>query len=152
MLKRSTTIGDLTFFWTANFFLHVAWENWQILFYRGMADARHAEAVWLCTRAAFGDANIALAAYTLAALAARNWRWPAAASRLALAVYLFVGIAITIVFEHLATKTWGRWQYSDMMPVLPVLGTGVLPLVQWILVPLISLALIRMKFRRHTSE
>jgi hypothetical protein len=37
-------------FWLANFLLHLAWENWQILFYEGMAEAPHAQAVWTCPR------------------------------------------------------------------------------------------------------
>jgi hypothetical protein len=147
-INKQILIGDLAFFWTANFFLHVAWENWQILFYSGMADARHADAVWLCTRAAFGDANIALLAYVLAALTIRSWRWPLSSSRLAPAAYIASGIAITVIIEHFATEVWNRWHYSDWMPVLPLLGTGVLPLLQWLLIPLLSLSLAKMKIRR----
>ena len=52
-----------------------------------------------------------------------------------LGVFIAVGIAITIVFEWHATEIAQRWTYADHMPVLPVLGTGMLPLLQWTLLP-----------------
>jgi len=133
----------LTSFWAANLFLHLAWENWQIIFYEGMAEARHADAVWVCSKAAFGDANIALVAYLVAAFGTRSRAWLVAPSNLGLALYFLTGLLITVVFEYLATEVWGRWSYSSRMPVVPVFGTGVLPLLQWLIIPLLSLATTR---------
>jgi hypothetical protein len=42
---------------------------------------------------------------------------------------------VTLVLEWLATEVLDRWSYSDAMPELPVLGTGLLPVLQWILLP-----------------
>jgi len=36
-----------------------------------------------------------------------------------------------------------RWTYSDLMPLVPPFGTGLLPLLQWIVVPLLVLSLTR---------
>jgi len=133
----------LTSFWAVNLFLHLAWENWQIIFYEGMAEARHADAVWVCSQAAFGDANIALVAYLVAALGTRTRAWLMAPSNLGLALYLLTGLLITVVFEYMATEVWHRWSYSSWMPVVPALGTGALPLLQWLTIPLLSLATTR---------
>lgn len=34
-----------------------------------------------------------------------------------------------------ATVIAERWTYAEHMPVLPVLGTGLLPLMQWLILP-----------------
>ena len=52
-----------------------------------------------------------------------------------MAGFVGLGILITIVFEFLAAKVWGRWSYSEMMPVIPLLKVGLLPLLQWVVLP-----------------
>jgi hypothetical protein len=130
-------------FWLVNFLLHLAWENWQILFYEGMAEAPHAQAVWTCTLASFGDANIAFVAYGAAALRARSWTWLNSPGKRPVTTYLLSGISITVVLEYLATEVWQRWAYSEWMPVVPVLGTGLAPILQWVVIPLLSLSATR---------
>lgn len=153
--KQSAQKGNcvilLMWFWTVNLFLHFAWENWQITFYEGMAEVPHGEAVWVCTKAAFGDANIATLAYVVAARAARSWRWLNSPSKRVLGLYLLTGISVTVVFEFMAAEVWGRWNYSTRMPVLP-LGTGALPLLQWVLIPLLSLATVKLIYRGHNCS
>ena len=126
--------------------LNLPWELVQVPFYAEMADARHWDAIRICTRAALGDGLILLVAYWAAAVAARDrwwfrhWKW------LELGTLLATGIVITVVLEHLATDsthpTWG-WRYSERMPVLPVVGIGLAPLAQWLLLPLLALWFVR---------
>lgn len=52
-----------------------------------------------------------------------------------MATLIGVGIAITAIFEFLATGILNRWQYSNLMPTLPIVGTGLTPLLQWLLLP-----------------
>jgi len=47
----------------------------QVPFFTGMMEASHGAVVWLCTRAAIGDANIALFAYGIAAAATKDGFW-----------------------------------------------------------------------------
>lgn len=49
---------------------------------------------------------------------------------------LVAGLAYTIFSEWLNTEVRGSWTYSDLMPRLPVNGTGLSPLAQWIVIPL----------------
>ena len=53
----------------------------------------------------------------------------------------------TIALEWLATNAWDRWQYAARMPTLPVLGTGLTPLLQWLVLPLLLLWLVRRQLR-----
>ncbi|GAA3977146.1 hypothetical protein [Allohahella marinimesophila] len=136
----------LALVWVSSFFLHFAWEMWQVVFYEGMATASHAAAIWICTKATFGDANIALAAYLAAALSVCSIDWVRTPTGTPLFFYLAAGLLITVLFEYLATEVLGRWEYNEQMPTLPLLGTGLLPLAQWIVVPLVSLYATRLMY------
>ncbi len=124
------------------FLLHFAWEILQAPFYAGMASARHWAAVLVCVRATGGDVVIAWTAYALAAVDARDPRWLRVPDlRRPLAVYLATGLLITIGLEWSNVYVRRQWAYSSHMPV--ILGIGLMPLLQWLLVPLFALWLVR---------
>lgn len=52
-----------------------------------------------------------------------------------------LGAAYTVFSEWLNVAVLQNWQYSPLMPVLRPLGTGLSPLLQWIVLPPICLAL-----------
>lgn len=145
-MNRPHWTVPLVLVWITSFFLHLTWEMWQVRFYEGMATANHAAAIWVCTKATFGDANIALFAYLTAALSVRSISWVRAPTVKSLFFYLAAGLLITVLFEYLATEVLGRWSYDELMPTLPLLGTGLLPLAQWIVVPLVSLYATRLMY------
>lgn len=136
-------IPIIVFVLLVNLFLHTAWEMWQIPFFKGMSEARHGDAVLACTQAAFGDALIALFAFVFSALTFRKMDWFLMPSKKPLFVYLSVGLIVTIIFEFLATEIWNRWAYNSRMPTLPFIGTGLTPLLQWIVIPLVSLVTVK---------
>lgn len=116
------------------FLLNYPWEFLQVPFFAGMATAPHWETVKLCTRATLGDAGIALVAYWAVALP-RSRGWILRATGGEVIAFAAVGVAITVAFEWLATEVLGRWDYADTMPTLPLLGTGLAPILQWIILP-----------------
>jgi len=125
------------------FLLNLAWEFWQVPFFRDMAALSHWEGIKLCSLATAGDALIAVAAFRLAARAGRGRDWFLAPARREMAVFLLTGVAATVLFEALATRVLDQWQYGAAMPVLPVLGTGVVPVVQWLVIPPLVLWFVR---------
>jgi hypothetical protein len=125
------------------FLLNLAWEVWQVPFFRGMADQPHWLGVKACTQATLGDAALALAAFWVTAMLARSRRWVLDPGKRDVAIFIGAGLVMTIVLESLATKVLGRWSYNDNMPRLPVLGTGLLPLIQWLVVPALVLWFVR---------
>jgi hypothetical protein len=125
------------------FLLNFVWEMWQVPFFRDIGDAPHWRGVIVCTQATFGDAAIALFAFTAVALFSRRRLWLLAPSRGQIAAFLAIGLALTVVFEALATGPLARWRYGDAMPTLPWLGTGALPLLQWLTLPPLVLWLAR---------
>lgn len=91
-------------------------------------------AVLHCT---LGDVLIAGITFGLSlALFGRAWPerrlWPVAMLTIVFAV------AYTVFSEWLNISVRGSWAYRDIMPTLPPFGTGLTPVLQWIVVPVIA--------------
>ena len=125
------------------FLLHFVWEMLQIPWYEGMPETSHGAGVWICTRATGGDVVILLTGFWMASLLAGGRDWFLYARRLPAVVMVTAGVLITIVLERLATGALERWTYADAMPVVPVAGIGLAPLLQWLLLPPLILWLAR---------
>lgn len=54
-------------------------------------------------------------------------------------VSVLAGVSYTIFSEWQNMSVHHFWTYSAYMPRLPIVGTGLLPILQWILVPAIAL-------------
>lgn len=111
---------------------------WQIPFFVAMPIEPHWVGVAACTQATFGDVAISLVEFwSVAALARSRW-WIIRSSPAQVVGFVAVGVVITIMLEALATGPWERWRYTPSMPsmpTLPITGTRILPLFQWILLP-----------------
>ena len=108
-----------------------------------MADQPHWLGVKACTLATFGDAAIALTAFWIAAIFARTRNWILLPRKQDLPIFVGVGVLATILSETLATGSLGRWAYTDAMPRVPIIGTGLLPLLQWLVIPPLVLWFVR---------
>ena len=126
-----------------SFLLHFVWEFLQVPTYAGMAEMAHWQGIKLCTSATIGDVGFALTAFWTACLVARTRYWMDNQAALPALVFLGVGIALTVGFEFYYTPVTQRWTYSDLMPLVPPFGTGLSPLLQWIVIPPLVLWLSR---------
>lgn len=126
-----------------SFCLHFVWEFLQVPTYAGMAEMNHWDGVKLCTSATIGDVGFALTAFWATALAARSRRWIVRPALWQTGLFVAVGIALTVGFEYYYTQISLRWTYSELMPLVPPFGTGLSPLVQWIVIPLLTANLAR---------
>lgn len=117
--------------------LNFPWEFLQVPLFEGMADAPHWDAIKACARASLGDVLIMLAAYWVVSAAAASRHWHIAPRRGHLALLVASGLVITVVIEWLALRgQWlGGWAYAAAMPIVPGLGVGLSPLMQWIVLP-----------------
>ena len=125
------------------FLLNFVWEMWQVPFFREIGDGTHLQGVIACTQATLGDTAIVLFAFWGVALFSRSRFWLLAPGPAQIAVFLAVGLGVTIVFEALAIGPLERWRYNGAMPTLPWLGTGLLPMLQWLALPPLVLWLAR---------
>ena len=125
------------------FLLNFVWELMQQPLFAGFDDFSYYETVLHCTVATFGDVVISLVAFAGACLITRSRMWIISMSKLGVATFLAIGLAITIVFELLATGPLNRWEYGDLMPTVPFTGVGAAPVAQWVVLPLLQLWFIR---------
>jgi L-cystine uptake protein TcyP (sodium:dicarboxylate symporter family) len=92
-----------------------------------------------------GDVLIALSTLTVALVAVGTMKWPAEGHERVMLATLALGVGYTIFSEWLNIVVRSSWAYSELMPVVPIVGIGLSPLLQWILVPTIALSLARRK-------
>jgi hypothetical protein len=118
------------------FGLNWLWEMFQMPAYIEMVERSWAESALPCASAALGDMAMTLAIYGLGCLAAGHWRWGVEKRwNIYLTGTLLGGLfATALEWKFLSS---GRWSYSERMPIVPILGVGLWPLVQlMLLVPL----------------
>jgi hypothetical protein len=58
-----------------------------------------------------------------------------------------LGIAYTLFSEWLNVTVSGNWAYTTAMPRLPFIGTGLAPLLEWVIVPTAALRIIGRRAR-----
>jgi hypothetical protein len=130
----------------ATFALHFTWEMLQAPAFMGFAGSTW-EGTLRCLVASGGDVLLASGAYLVTALTVRRLAWPVRPGWiLPSAMWIALGVLATFAFERWALAR-GRWVYEPEMPL--VFGIGLLPLLQWIVVPLVTLAVVR--WRRRDS-
>ena len=129
--------------------LNYPWEFIQAPLFEGMAERPHWQAVKACTQAALGDAVIMLAAYWGVAVLGRGRAWIAAPGWRDVLLFSSIGVGITVVIEWLALQgAWlAGWTYSALMPVIPGLGVGLVPVLQWVVLPPLVVALVARQLR-----
>jgi hypothetical protein len=129
------------------FLLSFPWEVLQSPFFQGMPTARHWDAVRICKLAALGDAGLMLLNFWVVAWAGGGRRWPLEPTVARVAGFTGLGLAATIFIEILATQVWHRWRYSALMPTIPVLEVGLIPLLMWGVLPPLVLWVVRRQLR-----
>jgi hypothetical protein len=101
------------------------------IWYEGGADKILFAAVH-CTG---GDVLIAGAALLASLLVLGDHRWPYGSYHTVATAAVLGGVGYTVYSEWLNTEIRGSWAYTDWMPQLPVVGTGLSPLAQWLIIP-----------------
>ena len=133
--------------------LSLPWEFGQMWLYAGASEMSHLQGIQICMAATLGDAVIMLIAFGIVAAVARSQDWVLAPKTSQVAGFVVVGLAISIAVEIVATRTDGAfsWRYTPAMPVTPLLGIGLAPLMMWLVVPLLVLWFVRRQIGRPTS-
>lgn len=132
---RVADVAELNIFVFAAL-LNFAWEFLHAPFYKGLATAPHWQATKSCAQAALGDAGITLIAYGLVATAVRSRQWILAPKPRTIMSFAGGSVVLNLALEKLATGRLERWAYADSMPIVPFVGIGLLPLLQWVLLSL----------------
>jgi hypothetical protein len=115
---------------------HLAWEIAQLPLYTIWYDYPPRSIAFAVVHCTGGDAVITSIALLGALLLFGNRRWPDERYIAVAAPAVLAGVAYTIFSEWHNTEVRNSWAYSNMMPTLPGLGTGLSPLLQWFVIPI----------------
>ncbi len=112
--------------------------------FEGMGDlsnySKFVEIHWI---ASFKDALIVFCLYFVVGILVRNIYWGRKLNNKRIAILLVLGALWAIGIEYNAVILNHRWAYADFMPLLPLLNVGLLPVVQMMVLPLLSIFLTR---------
>lgn len=82
-----------------------------------------------------GDVLIALAVLMAALTIVGSDDWPRRGYWRVATVATLLGLGYTVYSEWLNTAVRQSWAYTGAMPLVPPLGTGLSPLLQWLILP-----------------
>lgn len=119
------------------------WETLQLPLYtlwRSESAPSIARAVLHCTA---GDIAITSVAVVAALATVGNPRWPRERWAAVAIAVVAIGVSYAIWSEYQNTVIRGSWSYTEQMPILPWIGTGLAPLTQWIAVPVLAFIVAR---------
>lgn len=91
------------------------------------------------------DTLVILALYWLLALVYKKSDWIFDINKSDYLFAMFLGLMYALAIEIHATQT-GRWQYNELMPLIPILNIGITPLLQMAILPPLTFYLTYKKF------
>lgn len=118
---------------------HTLWEIGHLPLYTLWAEESLAKKSLYLFHCTIGDLMIAFFSLGLAVLIAGFRKWPIHRYLPVGILTLVFGMSYTVFSESLNVNVRGSWAYSDAMPLVPPFDTGLTPLLQWFIIPLISL-------------
>ncbi len=114
---------------------NLIWEFAQLPFYTIWQTGTHSEIVFAAVHCTGGDILIAMSCLIGSLFVLGNKNWPNDYFLGVAALTIVSGLSYAIFSEWLNTEVRGAWAYSDLMPIVPVIGTGLSPFLQWVVLP-----------------
>ena len=130
---------------------HLVWETTHVRLYTIWWTGTAREIVIAVVHCSGGDVLISTATLLIAAIMTWLCDWHLFGSRMVLITFA-VGIAYTVLSEWLNVAVLRSWSYSSAMPVLPWFGTGVSPLLQWLVIPAVAFVSVRLIAEPQTER
>lgn len=124
------------------FFLNFFWEVAHTYFYTLKESPFEAMLYgWLhCT---LGDVMITLGSFWLVSLLSRSRRWLFSLHKMNFLGFIAIGVIYTFFSEWANVWVFKSWDYNETMPMIPLTGIGLTPVLQWIVVPMVVIFLVR---------
>lgn len=116
---------------------NLIWETAQLPLYTIWASGNARELTFAVVHCTVGDALIATSSLVLALfIAGEAWPGSQAARHRVAALSVVFGVGYTAFSEWLNIVVRQSWAYSSLMPVVPIIDTGLSPIAQWIVIPM----------------
>jgi len=121
---------------------NLAWEFAHMPLYTIWQTASGGQIAYAAFHCWLGDLLIA-AACLGAVVLTTDRSWPIGSYLRTEIIASALGVASTIGLEWVNVDVLGNWAYAPSMPTLPILGTGLSPLFQWLILPPLAFVLAR---------
>lgn len=133
--------GLVTFGWYLALLLpaNLAWEAAQLPLYTIWVEASARAIAFAVLHCTVGDGMIGAFSLTVALVLLGARQWPARGAAGVAVVATAVGLGYTVFSEWLNVEIREAWTYAEAMPRLPLLGTGLAPVLQWLVLPPLAL-------------
>jgi|SRR3989344_1107660 len=115
--------------------LNFLWENLQAPLYAGYTG--FIQHLSICSMATLGDLTIILFMYIYSSLIFKDVLWFQNLSLKSVLSLLIIGVIVGVGIEKWALLT-DRWTYGYNMPIIPLLGVGLTPVLQMIILPILT--------------
>jgi hypothetical protein len=138
LLERAAWLSMLRRYFAFILPANITWEFTQLPLYTIWDQGSWRDIVFAALHCTAGDLLIAASALLVALIVFAGPRWPLKGYARVAAVAVIFAVAYTIFSEWLNTEIRGSWAYTIAMPKLPLIGTGIAPLMQWILIPTLA--------------
>lgn len=117
--------------------LNLIWEIAQMPLYTLWLTGSIPEISYAILHCTVGDMLIATVSVTGARVILRARNWPKDRFVSVAVVTMALALTYTVFSEWWNVEVRQAWAYRDVMPRLPGIGTGLSPLLQWLVVPLL---------------
>ena len=138
-IKYPTWLSCLRRYLLFVFVTNLVWESLQLPLYTLWTEGTFAEQAFAVVHCTGGDILVALTCLLTALVVLGDKAWPAQHFQRVGVLAITLGVAYTIFSEWLNLVVRKSWAYSPLMPVLPPFGTGLTPLLQWLIIPALGL-------------
>ena len=125
---------------------HLAWETAHVPLYTIWSEGTGQEIAFAVVHCTVGDLAIAASSLVASLILAGSSAWPRHSFARVAGAALVLGVIYTAYSERVNVAR-GAWAYADAMPVVPLLGIGLSPLLQWLGVPALAFAMVRRSIR-----
>ncbi len=125
---------------------HLAWETLQLPLYTIWSSAPRREIAFAVLHCTVGDIMIATSALITAIAVGRCWSWPREDCKQVAVLTILFGLSYTAYSEWFNVYVRHAWDYSDAMPTVRIgeIELGLSPLLQWLIVPIVAFASVRL--------
>lgn len=119
----------------SSFFFNFFWEMVQTPLYDDVSRKTYLQILISRLHCTLGDVLILLGAYWIVAWFAHSRYWVTLFRPQYLLIFTLLGLGYTLFSEWLNVDIRSAWGYSPLMPRLPLIGTGLIPFLQWLILP-----------------
>lgn len=119
----------------SSFFFNFVWEMVQTPLYDDVPRKTYLQILISRLHCTLGDVLILLGAYWIVAWFTDNRNWLKLFRPQHLLGFTLLGLGYTLLSEWVNIDIRSAWGYSPLMPRLPLIGTGVTPFLQWLILP-----------------